>query len=301
MSRRGLKRLAKRTGLALAALAVLLVGYGVAVEPRFILDERRVSAPLPRLDDQFEGAEVAFLTDPQLGMWLGNRGMAERAVERVVSEQPDAVLLGGDFLYRASEPFEEDVESIVELLAPLVEAELPTYAVLGNHDYASGAAEVLTARLEDLGIDVLSNDAVPIAGLDSATPLYVVGLAATRPGLTDVDAALDDVPTEAPRLVLMHNPTAFPEMPARSAPFAVAGHTHCGQVAFPGTPRWSYVALTEEEAMVADGFAFETYGQRGNRLFVSCGIGMSLLPIRINAPPQVVFIDVHPAGRGSED
>ena len=52
---------------------------------------------------------------------------------------------------------------------------------------------------------------------------------------------------------MMHNPTAFADMPASTAPLAVAGHTHCGQIALPGTPRWSYLGLNEEERVVADG------------------------------------------------
>jgi hypothetical protein len=97
------------------------------------------------------------------------------------------------------------------------------------------------------------------------------------------------VPDDAPRVVLMRNPTAFPELPAETAPLAVAGHTHCGQIAPPGASQWTYLGLTAEEQIVADGWAPEGYGSSGNRLFVTCGIGFSVVPIRINAPPQVVF------------
>jgi predicted MPP superfamily phosphohydrolase len=72
----------------------------------------------------------------------------------------------------------------------------------------------------------------------------------------------------------------------------VAGHTHCGQVALPGTPHWSYLGLTEEEALVADGWAPQGYGEPGNAMFVTCGIGFSVVPVRINAPPQVVVFDL---------
>lgn len=145
-------------------------------------------------------------------------------------------------------------------------------------------------------MEVLRNEAavIPSPEHDDENPLYVVGLGPARPGLADPGRALTGVPEDAPRVVLMHNPTSFPELPARSAPIALAGHTHCGQIALPGTPRWSYLALTEEEALVADGFAPPGYGAPGNRLFVTCGIGFSLLPIRINAPPQVVFVELIP-------
>lgn len=47
--------------------------------------------------------------------------------------------------------------------------------------------------------------------------------------------------------------------------------------------------------MVTDGFAPRGYGEEGNRLFVNRGIGFSLLPTRLSAPPQVVIIELAPA------
>lgn len=109
--------------------------------------------------------------------------------------------------------------------------------MLGNHDYEVGAADELTTALEDAGIPVLSNAAVPVPGPvdDPAEQLHVVGIGPDVPNRVDVDAALADVPAGAPRVVLMHNPTVFDQLPADSAPLTLAGHTHCGQVALPGT------------------------------------------------------------------
>jgi len=93
---------------------------------------------------------------------------------------------------------------------------------------------------------------------------------------------------------MMHNPTAFPRLGPGTAPLAVAGHAHCGQIALPGLPSWSYLTLTEQERVVVDGFATADYGSEGNRLFVICGIGFSLAPVRIGAPPQVEYIELTP-------
>lgn len=291
-----MKRIAARVGTALAVVMALLVVYGVMIEPRLILDEERIEVPLPALGREWDGAEVAFFSDIQLGMWLANEGMVERIVDDVVEVNPAAVLLGGDYVYHNTPEIPEQVADVVDLLAPLIEADIPTYAVMGNHDYNAGAVEALTRAFEDLGIVVLQNEAAVIAAQSepSGLPLYVVGVGAARPGQADVDRALTGVPEAAPRLVLMHNPTTFPEFPAGSAPFAIAGHTHCGQIALPAAPDWSYLGLTAEEALVADGFAPPRYGQPGNSMFVSCGVGFSLIPVRINAPPQVVFLNLEP-------
>jgi predicted MPP superfamily phosphohydrolase len=287
----------KRLGAALGIVLVLLVVYGVLVEPRFILDEERAEAPLPQLAPEDAGTEVAVVADWQIGAWFDNDGMVEDAVDSILAADPDVVLLGGDFVYSNDPGVEVQVDRVLELAQPLAESGVPTFAVLGNHDHAAGMAEELTRALEGVGIPVLQNEAVPVPGSGGGDPgsqLYVVGIGPLRPGLADIDEALADVPAGAPRVVLTHNPSVFPELPAESAPLTVAGHTHCGQIAIPGLPRWSYVELTEQEEVVTDGWAPELYGEPGNRMFVTCGIGFSVIPARINAPPQLAFFELQP-------
>ncbi|TFV57709.1 metallophosphoesterase [Geodermatophilus sp. DF01-2] len=290
-----MKRWLGRIIAALGVVLVLLVVYGVLVEPRFILDEERADVPLPQLGQEDAGTTVAVVSDWQIGMWFDNDGMVEDAVETIVAADPDVVLLGGDFVYSSDPGVEVQVDRVLSLVEPLVESGVPTFAVLGNHDYAVGMADELTAALEGVGIPVLENEAVPVDGAaGGAAGLHVVGIGALRPGVADIDEALADVPDGAPRVVLAHNPSVFPDLPPGSAPLTVAGHTHCGQIAIPGLPGWSYIELTEQEEVVTEGWAPEDYGAEGNRMFVTCGIGFSLIPARINAPPQVAFFELQP-------
>ncbi|MFI7584233.1 metallophosphoesterase [Kocuria sp. M1N1S27] len=300
--RRGHRRSRGRSFLkglvaVVVALGLLVTVYGVAVEPRFVLDEERIQARIPGLGPDWDGAEVMVFSDLQVGMWWDNTGMIERVVERTVAAEPDAVLLPGDFLYQSETSIEEKVEDVTRLLEPLTEADIPVYAIMGNHDYAVGAVDELTTAFEERGIEVLANEAtsVPAPGAGPGPGLFMVGVGPSSVGEAAPSAALDDVPDAAPRLVMMHNPTTFTELPAGAAPMSVAGHTHCGQIALPLLSRWSYLGLTEEEELVADGFAPESYGAEGNDMFVTCGIGFSLLPVRINAPPQLLTIELQPA------
>lgn len=112
----------------------------------------------------------------------------------------------------------------------------------------------------------------------------------------DVDAALQGVPPDAPPVVMMHYPVTFPRLPPGSAPLAAAGHTHCGQIAIPGPDARSWYEHTVDERVAVDGWAPEGHGAPGNRLFVTCGIDPSVVPMRIAAPPQVVFFELRPAG-----
>lgn len=87
---------------------------------------------------------------------------------------------------------------------------------------------------------------------------------------------------------MMHNPDTFGRLPPSSAPLAVAGHTHGGQIRIPFTPEWSWITFKSEDEVHADGW-IDDYGAPGNRLYVNRGIGFSVVPIRINAPPEITM------------
>lgn len=289
----------KRVLSVVALIVVVLLVWGVVVEPRLI-GRRAVEGSIPGLPREWEGARVALISDFQVGIVLDNAGTARRMVGRIVEERPDLVLLGGDFVYSASPDPARQVATVVDLFRPLTEAGLPTYAVLGNHDVEQGVGPLLKEELGEIGIPVLSDEAVPLSP-DSASgpPLYLVGIAPHLPGRDDPVEAVHDVPEGAPRLVLMHHPDSFAALPAGTAPLALAGHTHGGQIRVPFLPEWSYLALLQEGRVTADGFIHD-YGAPGNQLFVTRGVGMSVIPLRLFCPPELTVFTLRgalPAGR----
>ena len=292
--RRGRHRL-RRVLVVLGLLVLVVAVYGVAVEPRFILDVEEEQAAVPDLPGAWEGASVGLISDLQIGLWLDNDGMVDRAVDRLVEADPAVALITGDFVYDEADTVEE-VERAVDLVRPLPDAGIPTYAVLGNHDYASGAADELRAALEDAGVVVLENEAVALpepgdaddSNIAGEPALHLVGIGPHLPGQARPEAALDGLPDGAPRLVMMHNPVTFDALPAGAAPVAVAGHTHGGQMRVPLMPEWSFLQFVQDHAVHADGW-IDGYGAAGNHLYVNRGIGMSIVPARINCPPEVTL------------
>lgn len=292
----------KALAAAAGALAALLL-YGVAVEPHLVLDTQEHEATLPGLPPEWEGREIALLADFQVGMWWANTEMARRAVRQVADRRPAAVLLAGDFIYKPDADPRELVREMTEILRPLAEGGIPTYAVLGNHDWAlnrkDGTRNALAARrvregLEGAGIRVLENEAVPLAAGGPGAPLYLAGIGSRWAGTARPAEALRGIPAGAARVLLMHNPDSFEEIPPGAAPLALAGHTHGGQVALPFLPAWSWLAITTGDEVHADGWA-RGYGARGNRLYVNRGIGFSTVPLRINCPPEVTYFTLRGA------
>lgn len=315
------KKIVKYAVIALLSVVVLLLVWGVLIEPRFF-DVEEETVEIPALPAEWEGRQIAVIADLQVGMWFNNTDTLADVVDTIVERRPAAVLIAGDFLYHPTdddgeeevrEETQEDqadiryeIEKVNGLLRPLIDAQIPVYAVLGNHDYAMETPEAvklewvareLAAALEQNGIEVLENRAAPIrqTGQNGApaaagqNSLYIVGIGSHYAGRAQPAAAVSQVPAGAPRLVFMHSPDSFAELPAGSAPLAVAGHTHGGQVRLPFMPNWSWLEYKVKGEAHADGW-IRDFGQPGNRLYVNRGIGFSKLPVRINCFPELTMI-----------
>ena len=305
----------KRVGVGLGAFLLLLLVWGLAIEPHLINTERE-TATIPHLPPAWEGQQVAVIADFQIGMWGANTGTIRRITERLVARPPAAVLIAGDFVYKADGKLDQVIPQIVALVRPLPEAGVPTFAVLGNHDYSIDVkddpanprvAQAVEAALEGVGVRVLHNEAVPLfprSGVQS-DPLYVVGIGSAWAGKDRPAQAVAQVPQDAARFVFMHNPSSFQGLPKGTAPIAVAAHTHGGQIAFPFTPSWSWMRWVKDHVITVDGWADAEKEPPGNHLYVNTGIGFSDVPIRINAPPELTFFTLRagyvPSGLAGQD
>lgn len=283
-------------GIILGLLAVLLL-WGGLIEP-YLIDVEEETAVIPNLPSEWQGRRVGVIADFQIGMWGDNETTVSKAVDRLLEIRPDVVLVLGDFVYHAPKGSENDVQTAAQMLMPLIEANIPTYAVLGNHDYQVNKvgenpnvplAQRLEEALEAVGVLVLHDEAVELPGGSGGdSKLFLVGIDAYQPQLSDPARALSELSESDARLVMMHNPASFGAIPAGAAPLAVAGHTHGGQIRIPLAPEWTYLTYLESEPVHADGW-IHGYGKPENRLYVNRGIGFSLIPIRINCMPEVTI------------
>lgn len=291
--------------LSLLGIFGLLLIWGL-LEPYTIGTEEEI-AEIPNLPAAWEGQRVALIADWQIGMWLGNTPTIRRIVQQLIEERPALVLIAGDFVYHAGENPSLEINKATEIVRLLVEAGIPTYAVLGNHDYGMDAknapedkqlATKVYDALEAVDVQMLKNEAIrlplpsnrnqTLARTGGELPLYLVGIGDHWSNEDRPTFAVAQVPRGVARLVFMHNPNSFEPLPSGTAPLAMAGHTHGGQVRLPFLPEWSWMTFAKEDAVHADGW-ISGYGQPGNKLYVNRGIGFSIIPIRINCPPEITF------------
>lgn len=259
---------------ALTWLFVLV--WGFVIEPSRLV-ERDHALTLPNWPQQCDGLRLDVIADTHTGSPRNGTGNLDHVVQRLIASDSQAVLMAGDyvilsvFLGTYITP-----EIIAAHLKPLT-ARKPVYAVLGNHDWWKDGGRVRRA-LESAGVVMLDNRAQ--AATFGACRVWLVGVGDLLEGKPDIAKAFSMVTDAAPIVVLTHEPDLLPRIPARAA-LTIAGHTHGGQI-----DPWPY--RRDPAAFVLGSSRMKWHIQdRGRHLFVSPGIGTSILPMRLGVPPEI--------------
>ena len=266
----------------LAASALLVGLWGVGVEPG-LLQQRNLSLRSTQWTAQ--PLTIAVASDLHGGSPHAGPAMLERLVAGIQAAHPDLILLPGDFIIRGvvgGDPM--PVEDIAAILGRL-KAPLGVYATLGNHDWWHPGPSV-RAALEHQGIRVLENEAIPLP-VKAGTVPWLVGIGDDMTDHAQVSKAFAQLPADVPSIVMMHDPANAPELPPGPS-VAFAGHTHGGQVRLP----WIGALITPGRAPRRHAYGWIEAGPVPT--YVTAGVGTSILPIRLNCPPEFVVLSLTP-------
>jgi uncharacterized protein len=286
----------KAIGWSVIVLVSLFWGLGVRAflwEPETLV-VRRVDIE----SRTWSGAplRIGVISDTHMGAPHMSVGRLKSIVRQMNSERPDIIVLLGDYAGR-HEPAEmrsaAERSTVLSGIPPLGELEAPlgVWAVLGNHDWWYDG-EVIEQALEGEGIHVLENERTLILRPDAAGDTDQTGSAFWLAGLADYDSkrtkpsysdALQNMEGSDPILVLSHWPDAFAAAPHEVA-LTIAGHSHCGQVNLPFAGRLIHASSGSEK------WPCGLYEERGRKLYVTGGVGTSILPVRFLQPPEIAVV-----------
>ncbi len=228
---------------------------------------------------------IAVLADVHTGAPYHGPETLRRIVALTNAADPDLVLLAGDYVIHGvlGGRFVAPEES-----APILgglRARYGVFAVLGNHDWWFDPERVYWA-LDAAGIRLLEDDAVRVSTEVGA--FWLVGISDYWQGPHDVDYALEPVIPGEPVIALTHNPDVFDDVP-ESVQLTIAGHTHGGQVNLPWVGR--LIVPSKFGQRLAIGHVVEAT----KHLFVSPGLGTSIVPVRFRVPPEVSVLELRGA------
>jgi predicted MPP superfamily phosphohydrolase len=247
---------------------------------RHHVDVTRTVLRVADLPSALAGLKIGFMTDLHRSATVPHDLIAV-AVNLLMAEQPDLILLGGDYVTwggdRSVGGDRHFVEPAADAVRPLT-APHGVFGVLGNHDDDRDMPAAMGTR----GIEILrdARTRLTIRG----EPIDLIGIRYwTTKGRDIASVARGAGPTS---ILLAHNPARLKEAAELSLPLMLSGHTHGGQIVLPGLG-----ALAARNFPIVAGT-----GSRDRTLaFVSRGVGTVYVPIRLNCPPEVALLTLQRA------
>jgi len=246
---------------------------------RVAVERHRGRKPPPLLDTR--PLRIVQITDPHLGPWQSVRALRS-IVSNLLDQQPDLVLLTGDFLTMESMGTPGALFSALE---PLRERAGDCYAVFGNHDLE--APEEVRHGLAENGIHLLI-DECRIA----TTPVGPVQLIGANYAGRECADHLARLLAEHPRveghlrLLMLHDPLGFRHIEPGAVDLVLSGHTHGGQVGLVSLGfDWTVLSRSPwpDHGLFARG---------SNRLYVHRGTGFYGFPLRVGVPGEASMMEL---------
>lgn len=260
----------RRRRIAFSALAIVLLAlvYASAIEPNWLVVTHHIVHVPPGVS-LAAPLKIAHLTD----LHTSGLGRRERRLLPILEEErPDLIVITGDTLANNG-TYKATRELLSRLRAPL-----GVYLVRGNWENWNPPGNE-RAHYALTGVRLLVNE-----GAAPRADLWLAGTDDSASGNADMASALAGVPSGALRIALFHSP-AYYDTVAGQIHLAFSGHSHGGQVRIPFLPAlW----LPRAVGPYVEGW----FERDGSRMYVSRGVGTSILPLRFACRPEVAFIEV---------
>src|SRR3954451_4111530 len=232
---------------------------------------RRTSLQFSNLPSAFDDFTILHLSDLHADI---SEGAIRRLVSIVGALEYDICVFTGDYRGNTYGPFENALQSLSELCALL---KGPLYGVLGNHDSLR-----MAPPMEAMGIRMLFNEHEPIAHRGSQ--IYLAGIDdAHFYRADDVEKAASGISKRAFSILLSHTPEVYQKAAAAGFDLMLSGHTHGGQLCLPGG------IPIKLEAVLPRSMGAGMWRYAGVTGYTSVGAGTSLLPVRLNCPPEITL------------
>lgn len=257
---------------AVIRVALTLVGlWGRARRNAERLEVRRNDVAFPHLPTAFDGFTILHLSDLHVDT---NDGAMRRLVELLAGLRYDIAVLTGDFRGKTFGSSAPALEGLARIRAALAG---PAFGVLGNHDSVE-----MVLPLERMGIRMLMNECVTLARGD--THIHLAGIDdAHYFRVHNIEKAAAPIAPGAFSILLSHTPEIYRQAAHAGFDLMLSGHTHGGQICLPGG-----IPVTLD-AVLPRRMGAGAWRYRDMLGYTSVGAGTSIVPVRLNCPPEITL------------
>lgn len=259
-------------------LATLLCIYARFVEPQMlVVREETISFSGSGPEATGEEVKVALISDIHLGTYSSN-ALLQRTLEKAEENKATMIVITGDFISDLEE------KDLLSAFTPLARTSLPIYAVAGNHDSEAPGkvpSDVVRRVLSSYGVQFVDNTTMNV--VVNNTSLTMIGLSDLWEGKMD-ESVLNNVKEEEHTILFAHNPDTLHHIESYPVDLVLSGHTHGGQIKIP----FIYPYFIPSEYKYERGW----YQKDNYKLYVTSGLGMTGLPIRLGVPPELVMFTI---------
>ena len=261
-------------------ILLLIMGISIILWSRFIgtkgLIIKEYAIYNSKIPNEYVGKKIVQFSDLHYASTIKEEEL-KAIIKNINSLKPDIIVFTGDFIEKKQIISEKEKEIIITELSKL-ECTIGKYAVKGNHDYEYDFFEEI---MEKTNFTILK-DKYEYIYYKSNTPIVISGVTSELKEKNDLDKTFKYQEEENNyfSIFLAHEPDTLLKARKYNIDLMLSGHSHGGQVRIPFvgaliTPKGSKTYYEEH------------YKQDETDLYISSGIGTSLLKLRLFNKPSI--------------
>ena len=268
----------KRKGWIIAGIVFLILIIFVWYENHHIVASS-YDYKNSKISGDLEGYRIVQISD------LHNAEFGKdnkKLIAKIAELSPDLIVVTGDLV----DSDHTDIDVAVDFIED-ISGICPIYYVTGNHEHwlCDADRQDLFEGIKNTGAIFLENERTTIN--EGNASFELIGLDDKSLGDDTLENLLNGSSNEDLTIVLAHEPQYINKYSAADADIALSGHAHGGQFVLP------FIG-----AVVAPGQGFfpqytsGSYQMNDTTMYVSRGLGNSIIPVRLFNDPEVVCIDL---------
>ena len=210
-------------------------------------------------------------------------------LKEIKEQEPNIIVITGDLI----DSRKTDVNIAIKFLKEIKDV-APIYYVTGNHESRLSEYKKLKEEMNNLGINVLENQAIEIQKNDALLNLIGVDDPSftNEIGVEDGEILRTEISSlnynkDIYTILLSHRPELFDTYVSENINLIFSGHAHGGQIRIPFVG-----GIVAPNQGVFPKYTSGKYEENNTTMIVSRGIGNSIIPFRINNRPELIVVEL---------